>query len=224
MANLASYKGRVYITAYNGTSTTGEACSNVSGKIYQMDDATKQLMDPSVAVVVKDNGSTVSSGDISSIDYLFGKVTFDAGYTVTGPVTIDCDYLARTDVAEVVGADINISMESLELSPWGNAYKTFIPGQISADLSFEVRSTGTQNIDTTEDITDLVQDGRLLCVEWQMDRDNTTTVTVNRAYGFFTGLEYSASQGSVLSHTLTFQVASVTSVEGYTVAFSTDTL
>lgn len=224
MANLASHKGKLYVTSYSGTTTTAEACSNVSGKIYQVDDAAKQLIDPTVAVVVKDNGGTVSAGDISSIDYLFGKVTFDAGYSPTTPITMDYDYLARTELTQVTSVDVNWEMESLDVSSFGQAYKEFIPGQLMSEISLEVLGTGTANIESTEDIIDFVQDGRLCCLEWQPDSDNPTTVSVHRAHGFLTGMSESATQGSAVSHSLTFQAIAVTSVEGYTVSFGFDTL
>src|SRR5690606_16541080 len=60
----------------NSTSLTDEAMSLVSGKTYQVTDTAKQLLDIGVALVVEDNNVVVSSANIESIDWLFGKVTF----------------------------------------------------------------------------------------------------------------------------------------------------
>ncbi len=76
------------------TSTTAEACTLVSGKTYQINDTAKRVWDESVAPVVYDGGVDHTS-DVDSIDYLYGKVTFDSGYTVTGAVTVDVDYVHR---------------------------------------------------------------------------------------------------------------------------------
>lgn len=80
------------------TATTGEACSLESGKTYQIDDAAKQIWDRSATVTVYDNGSD-ETAEVVSIDYLFGRVTFDASYTVTGPVTVDVTYLPTSNIA-----------------------------------------------------------------------------------------------------------------------------
>ncbi len=80
------------------TVTTGESCSLETGKIYQIDDSAKQIWDRSATVTVYDNGVDQTS-EVVSIDYLFGRVTFDAAYTVTGPVTVDVTYLPTTAVA-----------------------------------------------------------------------------------------------------------------------------
>jgi len=78
-----------------GTSTTmtAEACSLVSGKTYQVTNAAKRVIDPTSALTVLDNGGAVAAANIESIDFLFGKVTFVGGYTVTGAVTVTGKYL-----------------------------------------------------------------------------------------------------------------------------------
>ncbi len=73
-----------------GTTTayTDEPMSLVSGKTYKVTNAAKNVFDRAVALVFEDNGVVVDAEDIESVDYLYGRVTFVSGYTVTGPVTV----------------------------------------------------------------------------------------------------------------------------------------
>jgi hypothetical protein len=82
------------------TSTTGEAFTLVSGKTYQVTSTAKRIIDPGVAITVKDNGGAVAASNILSYDYLFGKVTFIPGYTVLGAITADYSYLPTVAIAE----------------------------------------------------------------------------------------------------------------------------
>ena len=81
------------------TSTTGEACSLLTGKRYQIDDASKQIWDRTGTIVVYDN-AVDHTADVVLIDYLNGIVEFDSGYTVTGSVTVDVDYYTMATVAK----------------------------------------------------------------------------------------------------------------------------
>ena len=82
----AGYMAEILIV---GTTTgfTGESMTLVSGKTYRIDDTAKEIWDRTVALVIHDNAVPVAAVDIESVDYLFGKVTFTAGYSVTGPIT-----------------------------------------------------------------------------------------------------------------------------------------
>ena len=217
MAVNAAYKGKVYVTSYSSDATTGEACSLVSGKTYQLDSAAKQLIDPLTAVVVKDNGSTVSAGNIIGINYLFGYVTFDSGYTVTGPVTMDFSYFPRVEIATIMDGSHTVEVEELDISVWGVIYKQYIAGQVMANIDFTVEGTYKTSIEGSEDLNDLFIAGRMFCFEWQLNGDSPTTVEVWRAYGFVTNVSMSAAQGGVLQYSLTFRPTSVKSVEGYNV-------
>lgn len=96
---FAGYQVGLKIT---GTSTpmTDEATTQEGAtKTYQITDSAKQIIDRGTALVINDNGAPVADSDIEKFDYLFGKVTFAAAYTVTGPVTITGAYLPTTTVA-----------------------------------------------------------------------------------------------------------------------------
>lgn len=77
-----------------GTSTlmTAEAMSLVSGKTYKVTNAAKQLFDKDNATFNVFDNAVNHNADVESVDYLWGRVTFKAAYTVTGPVTVTTNY------------------------------------------------------------------------------------------------------------------------------------
>jgi len=125
-----------------GTSTafTDEPASLVSGKTYQIDDITKRIWDRTVAVTVYDDGVQVDSADIDTIDYLFGKVIFADSYTVTGPVTIDGNYLPTEVVAQANGYDLNQSSTVLDDTDYETA---------QANGGFRSRQLGMHDVNVT---------------------------------------------------------------------------
>jgi len=83
----------------SATATTGESFTLVSGKTYEVDDATKNIWDRTATTTIYDNAVAVAASNILNIDYLFGRVTFAASYTPTGPITADFSWLATSAVA-----------------------------------------------------------------------------------------------------------------------------
>ena len=77
------------ITAFTGISLTA-----AGGQVYQLSDVYQVVM-PSAAIVVYDNGAPVSAADIADFNYLRGTLTFRTGYVVTGPVTADFSIQSR---------------------------------------------------------------------------------------------------------------------------------
>lgn len=94
------------------TAMTGEAMTLVSGKTYKITNATKNVWNRNVAVTVYDN-AVDHTADVVAIDYLFGTVTFDSGYTVTGPVTVDGSYLPMAALAKYQNFSLTQSMEAI---------------------------------------------------------------------------------------------------------------
>lgn len=104
MAANGIYKGFAGYVAklmVSGTSTAmaAEPMSLISGKTYQITNTVKRVMDRLFAVTVFDN-AVDQTANVISIDYLFGRVTFNAGYTVNSPVTITAHYLPMTQIAK----------------------------------------------------------------------------------------------------------------------------
>ena len=94
----------------SGTSTsmTAEATTLVTGKTYRMTNAAKRMLDPSVAVTVDDGGVPIASANIESIDYLHGIIVLDSGYTPSGAITVDANYLPLSQIADVYTTSITI--------------------------------------------------------------------------------------------------------------------
>jgi hypothetical protein len=104
--HASKVQGYKAVLKKSGTATTltTEATTNVSGKIYQITDAAKRVLDPDTAVVVADADGALDPGEIESIDYLFGKVTLDAAFTPNGSVTISGKYLPMAVIAQNRGS------------------------------------------------------------------------------------------------------------------------
>lgn len=96
------FAGYVVLIKKSGTTTalTDEPMSLVSGKIYQVTDAAKHILDPDVALTFEDNAVAIPDASIESINFLTGTVTLAAAYTVTGAITIASgSYFPMTEVA-----------------------------------------------------------------------------------------------------------------------------
>lgn len=115
------------------TTMTDEATSLVSGKTYQIDDVTRRVIDRSATVIIEDNTSPVAASNIESVDYLFGRVTFVAGYSVVGSVTITGDYMPITAVGKANTYNLTMTAESIDETDFttaqgNNGTRVFIPG------------------------------------------------------------------------------------------------
>lgn len=129
MTASASWQAQVKVSGA-AVVFTGDATTFVSGKTYQLTNTSHRIVDPATAVVVKDNAVTVAAANILSFDYLFGQVTFVAGYTVTGPVTIDGAYLPTQSVTEAKSVDFTVTINVLDMSSMGVANKQKLAGLI----------------------------------------------------------------------------------------------
>lgn len=109
------YAGYAVNIKQSGTSTamTNEACTLVSGKTYQITATTKRIIDPLVAVVVKD-GAVDHTADVLSIDYLAGTVTFKTAYTVTGAVTVTGNYLPTSQICAMNKYTLNMQAAAID--------------------------------------------------------------------------------------------------------------
>lgn len=139
----ALYKGFAgYIVSLKKTGTpTGmvaQATTNLSGKIYRITDATKRILDTEAAITVLDNAVN-HTADVIRIDYLDGTVEFDAGYTVTGPVTITANYLPTSEIAGAKAFTLTQTADAIDNTdiPTARAnggFATFEPGLKTASL------------------------------------------------------------------------------------------
>lgn len=171
-----------------GTSTafTTEACSVVTGKTYEIDDLTKAVWDPDVAVVVWDNGAPVSAVDILSIDFLFGRVTFTGGYTVLGAITINSgSYLPRHTIDEAHTFRLSRSGAMLNCNQFGNDYQTRSRGLLDTGMEFGVKNSPDNDIDdggSTLELRDLIEAGTVFVVQLTIE-DTSANEEIHRALG-----------------------------------------
>jgi len=105
MAGTPAYTTTVKMTG-TATSMSSEAMSTNStvSNTYQVTDATKRILARAVSVVFSEASTASTSGranipasDITSIDYLFGKVTFAS--TQAEPIKVTASYLPAAVVA-----------------------------------------------------------------------------------------------------------------------------
>lgn len=138
---FAGYVAKIYKSG-TPTALNDEPMSLVSGKTYQVTDTAKRCFDRNTAITFEDNGSPVSANDIAEIDWLFGRVTFATGYTVTGPVTVTGNYLPLTQVARANAFTLTqtanpIDDTDFETAQGNQGHRTFIYGlkTVSLDLT-----------------------------------------------------------------------------------------
>lgn len=119
---------------------TAEACTLVSGKTYKITNTIKQCIDPNTVIVVFDN-AVDQTANVLNVDYLFGRITFKAAYTVTGPVTITGKYLPVSAIASAQSFTLGMTAAAIDTSDLvtvqGNSgLRTFSAGlnTVSLDL------------------------------------------------------------------------------------------
>ena len=117
-----------------GSSTvfTDQATTLVSGKTYQITDATKRIWDRSAAFVIED-GVTDVTAQVESIDFLFGKVTFLASYTPAGAITVTGKSFPTTAIGSIKGFTLTQNADAIDNSDYATVqanggYKTHQPG------------------------------------------------------------------------------------------------
>ena len=114
------------------TAMTDEACSLESGLIYAIDDAAKEIWQRG-SITVDDNAVLVADADIEWIDYLFGRIKFVTGYTVTGSITVSGNFYATTAIGKGQSYTLTMSADTKDTSDFatvqGNGgFRTFEPG------------------------------------------------------------------------------------------------
>jgi len=144
--NIRMYEGSSPVSM-----SSPETCALVSGKTYQIVDTAKRILRSpdtvptwaDVSTVVWDDvpyetwkdltpwfrvydGGTTSSDrvdpdDIAGADFLNGTVTFVSGYSVTGTVYIETDYIPITTLVKATTLDINESVDLAEKVTFGTA-------------------------------------------------------------------------------------------------------
>lgn len=193
---MSGTAGYVFKIKKSGTSTaiTSEAMSNTTGNTFQIDDTAKNVFDRTVIPVFYDTGVAIPSGDILSIDYLYGKVTFNSA--PSGAVTVDANYLPLADIAGAKECSIDRTCAiytSTDTSNVGFQTKTYGIKDVSISASrFD---------DVSHDFTTIMENRDVVVIEVAPD--------TNKSYrGFFVISDSDASLdiNALLEETLNFEL------------------
>lgn len=137
---FAGYKA-VIKKSGSSTGMTSEAMTQVgSSKTYFITDATKNFWDHNVTPTFLDGVTPIDPEDIESIDYLFGRVTLDAGYTVVGTISLATgSYIPMTQIAR--GTAFSLTQQSnmvddtdFETAQSNDGHREFIYGLKTVSL------------------------------------------------------------------------------------------
>lgn len=180
---------------------TSEAMSLVSGQTYQIDNSAKEIWDRNATITVYDNAVDQTS-EVESYDYLFGKVTFKSTYTVTGPVTIDVDYIPVVAFGKGQSFTLNQTTDPLDQSDFSTT---------CANNGFRITGHGLRTVnldiegifDTGEDFIQELKDRNELILEINPDGNKKSL-----ARGFFrlTSVSQSGNVGDNEIESVTFSL------------------
>lgn len=174
MAATAAYKGKLSISG-TSTATTAEATTGLGGNAFQITNAAKRVLDPSVARTWKDGGVAIAASHILAEDLLFAKVTLD--YT-PGVVTVDCSYLPRNVVAAVKGVKISYKLNNKPNTPLGGTGDQTLLGttrtlSMTATLYDDLRTDLDSGTVGEQSFTTLLTGGTPKLFEYDFKGDGT---------------------------------------------------
>lgn len=155
---MASSPGFLAVVKVSGTSTamTDEATTNTAGNTWQITDASRRVLDRTVVPTFEDNAVAIPAGDILSIDYLFGKVTFTA--SKTGPITFATgNYMPMTDVAGANSYGLNMTADILDATDFAGA---------TANNGFRQKNYGLRSVSVTLSAWEDLAAGQVIRTAW----------------------------------------------------------
>ena len=181
----------------SGTSTsfTGESMTVVTGNTYQIDTDSKQVWNRLSTFTFYEDSVEISSSDISSIDYLFGKVTFST--SKTGSITVDGDYLPTALIAGGYEATMNRTNQLFTSTDQSNA-------------GFETKETGIKDVnitvsrfdDLSGDFVTILNSGNPIVVEFA-----PVSTKVYRGWFILSGKDQTIDVNALIEDTLTFDLS-----------------
>ena len=209
----AGYSAKLYRSG-TSTSMTAEATTLVTGKTYRITNAAKRMLDPSVAVTVDDGGVPIASANIQSIDYLHGIVVLDSGYTPSGAVTVDANYLPLSQIADVYTTSVTTTVNMLDDTVYEDTAVSRKAGLKDISGSFSVYDEGATALSA------LCEAGTIVYITFQ--HTGSASVAHMRARVLLESDDSSVSVDGLVESTYSFVGASTTSVEGRDVSWSFD--
>lgn len=184
------------------TSTTAEAMANESGLIYKISNATHNCWDRSAAITVYDDSSPVDAANIEWIDFLFGRVKFVTGYSVTGAITVDCYYFPLVTLGKGNSYTLTMTANMIDNTDFPTAqanggYRTFDSGLRTIEL--EVGGI----FDASVDAHGIVSDRSEILIEIDPAGDG---LSIARGYFRSLGASQTGDVGALEESTLTFSL------------------
>lgn len=172
------YTNSVQVTGETATLDTGKTYDVANDYIIDVTHGKLAKEDPklsSYAIKVYDNGTELTehnpimnvTGDYT-VDHANGKITFEAGYTVTGPVTVDywyatdSEFIIKPPAGKIIKIDhseiqfsTDINMKPVYFEYWGNhPVYGFIKGDYdlykNLDNIIDIARRGTGQIAATD--------------------------------------------------------------------------
>ena len=118
------FAGYVATLKKQGTSTsmTSEALENISGNLYKVTDASKNLWDKDVALVFNDGSSgnpVIPAGNIKTINHLLGQVEFLGAEAE--PITVDGNFLPLVAFGKANSFTLTQTAETVDTTAFEDA-------------------------------------------------------------------------------------------------------
>lgn len=126
MASIAGKVGAVFIQTLDTSVTfTAEATTGDVGHLrYTITAGAKRYWDPSAAVTVRVDGSTVTTG--FTIEYAGGVIVFDASQGAS-VITVSGKFFYVAQVGGFFNWSIDLAVDTAEATAFGDGWKAYVP-------------------------------------------------------------------------------------------------
>ena len=205
-----------------GTSTafTNEATTKVTANtVYQITDATKRIVNPSVSVTVEvdadgggGGGYVAADSSTYTFDYLFGKVTFLSDQGADALVRVSGSYLPTLAVAEVREWSLQASRNLPDATTLDSGgVRTRVATLKDLSGSFTILKTLFYDLDTgggTQQFSGLFDAGTAFLLEIRPDPSGQ----IFRAWVILENAEFSGSLDDLVNTSVAYQGTAVNNV------------
>jgi hypothetical protein len=189
------------------TAFTTEACTGAT-TAWQITNTSKRAWSPATTPSFFDNGVPIAGAQVSSIDYLFGRVVFTVAKT--GPITVTGSYLPMAAVAEAKEFTFSASRDILDTSVFSDTVvnHTKMAGLKTANGSVSL-------LDTTVGFTNL--SGSAVLLEFWPGQIASSKI---RVWAMLEGAEVKASVDGLVESSFNWQSCTYVALDGTSISFS----
>ncbi len=152
------------------TAMVDEACTEVTGFLFQVTDAARRILDPRVAIVVESGGVPVDPS-LYEVDELFGEITFTTNRTGE-TITLTGSFLPVFSIAEARSIDPTFTREQEDKTIIGDDARSMLALLETVTGTIESLDIGNTDIDTgggTLTFGEVVRNGTPLILEYSPD-------------------------------------------------------